>query len=565
MGLLGLSLALAAHGQQASPTPPVIPTPDELARQRAPQRPESDAKELPQRPLPKEMARPQDDALTVDVQRYVIDGPVPEKLAAALPRLTEAYVGKARTYEDLVDATVAVTRFLQSELGYYLGYAYLPAQAPQDGTVHIAILEGRLDKAVLKGGDGLPVKREVLQAYLDRLTPGEILKVQDVERVVFLLNDLRGVSVKAEVRPGTQPGTAILEFTPTADSRWELKADGDANGSTYIGRFRLGATGYWNSPLGRGDSVSGSVLASGGGGLRFALIGYNTPLGSNGLKAGVSVSTLKYKLDEADFPLGLYGDGRTINTYVLYPWVRSRNLNLFQLAAIDDKRYDDTIAGITTRKQIRDAVLGITGDFRDSLLGGAVNTFEVNYSKGRLKYPASASGLPSGVDDDLDYAKFNFAYSRLQSIVEGRLLGYLNLRGQQSLNNLDSTEQFRAGGPDGLRGFAPGDGTGDSGVIASLELRWLPPEAWFGRWAREIVLGVFADAAQIRYRKDSTRIPRDPAYVNTARLSDVGLSLVWARPAAYALRLSVASPMSGKDSVADASSTRVYLQATWFF
>ncbi len=310
--------------------------------------------------------------------------------------------------------------------------------------MRIAILEGRLDKAVLNGGEGLPVRREVLQAYLDRLQPGAVLKVQDVERVVFLLNDLRGISVRAEVKPGSEPGTAILEFTPKGDPNWDLKADGDANGSKYIGRFRLGATGYWNSPLGRGDSVSASVLASAGGGLRFGLLGYNTPIGSNGLKAGLSVSSLKYKLDEKEFPLGLSGDGVTINTFVLYPWVRSRNLNLFSLTAFDDKRYSDSIAAIKTEKTIRDLVLGITGDFRDSLLGGAVNTFEFNYSKGQLRFPNIASGRPSGLDDAQNYGKFNFAYSRLQSIVEGRLLGYLSLRGQQSLQNLDSTEQFRA-------------------------------------------------------------------------------------------------------------------------
>lgn len=561
---LSLALMAAAVQAQTNTTPTVVPTPGELTRQLEPLRP-TEAPPPDIRPLPPEMPRPENDQLSLDVQRYTVDDSAPESLKVALPRLTAAFVGKGRNYEDLVNATSAVTRFLQSELGYYLGYAYLPAQTPEDGSVRIAILEGRLDRAVLKDADKLPVRREVLQAYIDRLKPGSILKVQDVERVVFLLNDLRGVNVRAEVKPGTQPGTAILEFTPTGDPRFDLKADGDMNGSKYIGRIRLGATGYWNSPLGRGDSVSASALVSGGGGLKFALIGYNTPIGSNGLKAGISVSTLKYALDKTDFPLDLHGSGNTANVYVLYPWVRSRNLNLFSLTALDEKRYDDTISAIDTKKTIRDGVLGITGDFRDSLLGGAVNTFELNYSHGQLSF---AKQKPSGSDDDDNFGKFSYAYSRLQSIVEGRLLGYFNLRGQLAMNNLDSTEQFRAGGPDGLRGYGPGDGTGDSGTIVSAELRWLPPEAWFGRFARELVLGVFVDGARITLRKDASRIPRDPSYVNTASLYDAGFSLVWARPAAYALRMSIASRLGSENTAvaaADESRVRLYLQGTWFF
>ncbi len=562
---LGAGLATLQVRAQGT-TPVVVPTPSELAGQRDPNRPK-ESQPIPEvRPLPPEMARTGNEELRLDVERYVVDDPAPAALRDALPRLTSPFLGKARSYEDLVDATTAVTRFLQSELGYYLGYAYLPQQAPEQGTVRIAILEGRLDKAVLVGGEALPVSRAVLQAYVDRLQPGSVLKVDDVERVVFLLNDLRGVSVRAEVKPGSLPGTAILEFTAKADPRWELKADGDANGSKYIGLFRLGATGYWNSPLGRGDSVSGSVLASAGGGLKFGLLGYNTPLGSNGLKAGISVSTLKYQLDEKDFPLGLSGSGSTVNIFALYPWVRSRNLNLFSLTALDDKRYTDSIASIETKKKVSDLVLGITGDFRDSLAGGAVNTFEINYSRGKLSFP-NLPGGPSGLDDALSYGKFSYGYSRLQNVVEGRLLGYLSLRGQQALQNLDSTEQFRAGGPDGLRGFAPGDGTGDSGLMLSAELRWLPPEAWFGRWARELVMGVFVDAAHVTYRKDPTLITREASYVNSTSLSDLGFSLVWARPTAYALRMSIATPL-GNPTVSEtesASKLRAYLQGTWFF
>ncbi len=63
------------------------------------------------------------------------------RTARRAARLTAAYVGKQRGFEDLVAAAAEVTRFMQRDLGYYLGYAYLPEQSPQDGVIRIEILE----------------------------------------------------------------------------------------------------------------------------------------------------------------------------------------------------------------------------------------------------------------------------------------------------------------------------------------------------------------------------------------------------------------------------------------
>ena len=103
--------------------------------------------------------------------------------------LTASFVGKGRSYEDLINAASAVTRFLQRELGFFLGNTYLPEQAPNGGIVRIAVLEGRLDEVILNWPERIAVDRSVGEAYLARLTPGEILRMRDFERIVFLVND----------------------------------------------------------------------------------------------------------------------------------------------------------------------------------------------------------------------------------------------------------------------------------------------------------------------------------------------------------------------------------------
>ena len=123
-------------------------------------------------------------------------------------------------------------------MGYYLGYAYLPEQTPADGVVRIAVLEGRLDEVILNWPDKMPVKRAVVEAYLARLKPGEILRVRDVERVVFLVNDLHGLTARFEVKAGRTPGTATLVVTPQPERRVVSRAEIDTAGSRYSGVVR---------------------------------------------------------------------------------------------------------------------------------------------------------------------------------------------------------------------------------------------------------------------------------------------------------------------------------------
>ncbi len=568
LGLAVCSVFGAVHAQQAAPpelvpTPPMVPTPNELAPR---PRVQTDPTDLPAQPRaptpPRELGKPTEE-LSLDVKAYDLDPQAPAELKAVLPTLTAPYTGAGRSYEDLANAAAELTRYLQRELGYYLGYAYIPEQEPSAGVVRIAVLEGRLDRVELVWSDGLPVRREVVEGFLARLRPGSVLRVRDIERVVFLVNDLRGLSTRFEIKAGSQPGTATLVVTPSAEARWAGKVDLDANGSRFLGAERVGGLLSYNSPLGRGDALTLNALSSINGGLGFALAGYTLPVGDDGLKVGASVSLVRYKLGEADFPLGVNGDAVSLSAYALYPWVRSRNLNLFVLGSIDGKDYSDRrdIGSSVTRKKVDSLTLGTTGDFRDSLLTGGVSTFELNLAAGQVRYP---DGKPAGLKDAADYRKLQLGFTRLQNLVESRLLLYGALRAQQAFSNLDTTEQFRVGGPDGVRAFAPGEGTGDSGQILSLELRLLPPEAWLGRVAREMVFGVFYDVGRVRFRHDPSQEPS--TFVNSASFSGAGLTLAWVRANAFGFRFSLAKPLTGTPK-ADTlvRDPRLYAQISWPF
>ena len=115
------------------------------------------------------------------------------------------------------------------------------------------------------------------------------------------------------------------------------------------------------------------------------------------------------------------------------------------------------------------------------------------------------------------------------------------------MNNLDNTEQFQLGGPERVRAFGPGEGTGDTGFVASIELRYLPPEEWFGRISRELVFSTFYDIGTIRFRHQPTTLDlQQTDFVNRSTLSGIGIGAVWDRPRDFSARLSLSFPISGK-------------------
>ena len=563
--------ALASHGQTVPvplpvppPPPPVtpppgaVPQPVELLQRALPER-SGDAK-VPDAPIARELGKPSDE-LTLDVTAYSVDESAPAPLRAALPALTQRFTGTGRSYEDIVNAASAVTRYLQRELGYYLGYAYLPEQTPANGVIRIAVLEGRLDEVILNWPDKMPVDRSVVEAYLARLKPGEILRVRDVERIVFLVNDLRGLTARFEVKAGRTPGTASLVVTAQSEERFASRVEVDSLGSRYSGVWRGNVQGTMASPAGRGDGLVVNALSSLTRGLEFVLAGYTLPVGSDGLKVGISASYVYYKLDEKLLDVSLSGDATAVTLYSLYPVVRSRNLNLFGLVSIDSKRFNDKLFGTTQKKTSNDLQLSVSGDARDDLLSGGVNTFELVALRGKLN---TAQQAGNGNPPSFTVARFNG--SRLQNLISNRLLLLTSIKGQYAFDNLDNTEQFQLGGPDRVRAFGPGEGTGDSGVVASIELRYLPPEEWFGRISRELVFSAFYDIGTIRFRhKPTDQDLQQEDFVNRSTLQGVGIGAVWDRPRDFSARLSLAFPISGK-AVNDVKKTpRIYFIANKTF
>lgn len=538
--------ALASPAWAADALAPVpagaVPTLDEL-RPPVPLAKEAPVEAAPELPPVRELGKPLDD-IFVDVRGYRVDGSAPPELQAALAELTAPFVGPQRSFEDLMNAVAAVTRYLQRDLGLYLGYAYLPEQVPEDGMVRIGVLEGKLDEVILNWRDDIPVDKGVVQDYLARLKPGSVLRVREVERVVFLINDLRGLTARFEVRQGRTPGTASLVVTPSPEKTVSGKTELDGNGSRFSGLYRLSATASVGGPLQRGDSLVLSGQVTSAGGLQFVLGGYTVPMGSNGLKAGLTLSKVQYQLS-SEVPLQLQGEATAASVYMLFPWVRSRNLNLFVQGSLEQREFIDRKGALGSAadavKRATELRTGVAGDFRDNWLLGGVSTFEASLTGSRLNYRQNGPAL--SLLDPANRVRLNWGFSRLNTVVRNRLLAYVNVTGQRAWQNLDTTEQYSIGGPGRVRAYAPGEGSADEGRSMALELRFLPPDTLLGRYARETVFSAFYDVAHVRFKHDASR--QVPGFAEAATYSGYGIGATWERPRVLSANLSLAWPLLG--------------------
>lgn len=491
--------------------------------------------------LPRELGKPEGD-WQMDIRAFQVDG-LPEVPADTVARLTAPYTGPARNYGDLMDAATTLTRHMQRELGYYVGYVYVPEQRPQDGIVRLQALEGRLDRIdiVVPEGEQGDALRERIARQLAGLQPGSILKADELDRAVLLLEDLRGVDVKVEIQPGRTPGTAALRVTPMAESATAWRLDADTYGNRYTGLARITGAVSRSGLLRVGDAVSAQLLSSHTGGLKQATLAYVTPVGTGGWRLGGLLSRVEYGVDTSDFPADYHGSVNVAGGYALYPLVRQRNVNLFGLLSYEHKHFDDRQVAGSLRKFSNDWVLGLVGDSRDAWGGGGINTFELQGLYGRMHFGAGAN--PLGLDEH--FSKWTLGAARLQNLIPGRLQLYGRYKGQLSSTSLDATERYAVGGPNGVRAFDPGQGSADTAHVLSAELRWLPPDRLFGAISRELVFTLFQDWARVRYFHDSDL--QTVGVDNTATLGATGLGVTWERAGDVHLHVNLAWRTLGDD------------------
>jgi len=138
------------------------------------------------------------------------------------------------------------------------------------------------------------------------------------------------------------------------------------------------------------------------------------------------------------------------------------------------------------------------------------------------------------------FNKLAYSLSRQQRVSDKYSL-QLALSGQQASKNLNSSEKFSLGGASGVRAYPQGEGSGDQGLLANLEVHRSLNE--------QLQALVFYDAGSV----DINRNPYGAtAAANTRFISGAGLGLN-GQVGQLQFKTSVAWRASGGDPVSDTS------------
>lgn len=477
--------------------------------------------------------------------------------------ILEPFKGEGKTFQDVLDAAAALRRRL-GELGYFIADVVVPEQDVTNGSIELIVLEGRIGQVSVEYAPDVVIDRKIIEGYLSTLREGDLVRTRTVERALFLVNDLRGVSATSTFKPGAKPGTADLVVTVEKTPLISGYVDADVNGANASGRQRVGVNLDVNNFINKGGLINIRAIRGMDFGTSlgepqqtaYGRASFVMPVSRFGFKLGASISKVEYQLgeDPALIPLGASGTSRIGSVFGSYPFIRSRNLNLIANLQVDNRSFEDIVQlnSSVGQKGSNVIIAGLNADFRDTLLGGGINLVGLNYTHGRLDLrtpdlisrDAGGTGSP-GLRTEGAYEKYQINVGRLQQVTRDWLF-YASAQWQGASKNLDSSEKMVLGGAYGIRALSPTEGVGDEGYLGTFELR----RAIAGKYVPGNLVGtIFYDYGEIR----RNHAPIAATTPNADRLDGAGFGVYW-EPRGWYVRASIAGRVP-----------RMYLQAIKYF
>lgn len=497
----------------------------------------------------KEVPEQESSGQTVLVSGFRFTGQLPV-LKEELTNLIADKAGRSLTLTELNRIADRITQHLRQQ-GYLVAFAYIPAQTLQDGMVEITVVPGKYGEIKIDGQTRISPER--LKGMLFAAQPGKVIRSQELERALLLLNDLSGIAVQASLSPGKNAGTADLTLKAVDTGGTSGVFYADNWGNRYSGQVRSGVQVNIHNPGGRGDQLTVGGLLSQDRRMNDYNLSYSVPVGRDGARLSLGHSRVHYTLGEEYASLKASGEAITDTLSLSYPLVRSRVFNLLGTVDYDHKKLNDDMNSTSSfRKTSRVGNTGLSGNFSDRWLGGGYNSFALT------QYWGSLDSNDNSANAAAHFAKTVLTFQR-QQIVTQNLNFNFNFTGQLADNNLDSSEKLFLGGADGVRAFPQGEASGDQGYKLTGEFRWQLPGLSKGK--QHVYLTNFYDYGNVMVNKKPSSSDD-----NRRSLMGMGLGLLWTRDSDFSLRLDYAWKIGKETAQGDTDkSGRFWLQGVKYF
>lgn len=373
--------------------------------------------------------------------------------------------GKEYDLAGLRELANEISRYYRSH-GYPFARAMLPPQNLAKGMLKLTVVEGQYGQVTNQSDDDALAK--TVDRYLSPLSPGDVIESAPLERQLLLLSDLPGVEATPVLRPGQQQGSGDLEVTVSQGSRIHGGIGMNNYGSRYSGEYRGQGNLQINHLLMVGDELTLSASYSSED-TWLGSVGYSLPLWHNGLRAQVSYSHTDYQLGHG-FE-GYEGTAKVTSAGLSYPIIRTQATNLTVTGSYQYKDLDDdTPFDFSQGSHSHTLPVGLNFNHQDGLLGGGVSWGALTVTPGKTSSHATGTG-----SSDQDFTKWDLEVARIQNLGAGFSL-YGRASGQWAdRKELDGSENFYLGGPNAVRSYPVGEGSGSRGYLGQLELRYQIP------------------------------------------------------------------------------------------
>ena len=422
--------------------------------------------------------------------------------------LADNLIGKEIYLEDVLDLTIAISRFYQKN-GYLTSYAYLAPQEITDGVVVISVKES---KVVQKEAVGNRWERE---SYLQNialgghgLNYGNVFNSKSLQGAMKNINKEAYLKGSAEITKNEADDTVIK--LDIAD-RYPISLDfiWDDFGRNYTGRQRATGILSIDNLTGNGDKLyGGAILSSGSTG---ALAGYQIPIGPFGTKLALDYSYSSLNLGGPYRDLNIQGKATDYAIRLIQPIINTATKELSfsaSLDAINSKTESQTLAQNISDYSLRVLRTGLYGMFDDKN-GRYITNLGLDMGTNALGASQNIDNGPQSV-----FYKIIASISRIQRLPKN-CLGVVRLNGQYSPQSLFAAEQMYLGGVYSVRGYQPSELLGDYGVSGTFEIRTpvpflakiLPDK--FKHLADKVKLAAFYDWGYVKEHNDMYQYPNN--------------------------------------------------------
>ena len=429
-------------------------------------------------------------------------------------------VGRELNRRQLAGAAATIMDYYESKRLY--ATAILQPQQIRDGLVTITIVEGRRGEVqIQKHGERLNTDR--ITRFVDAQLPkGEPMSTQRLAEGLGRLNDQPGVKASASLQRGKNEGEVDIVVDAVEQPLAAFSAAANNHGARGTGEAQASASAVLSNPLGYLDALSGLVNASRG--ATYLRMDYGIAVGDRGLRIGANVSNLDYHITQSSFAaLQARGTAMTGGLTAQYPLIHTERFKLVVAGTYDEKHLEDrTVAGDTGNRRVKVGGLSLSGFQFDEWWGGGALTFSGTLTAGNVDQ-RNAGALAADLatrNVQGSFSKASFYVSRDQQLAPQWLLS-ASLRGQWAGKNLDSTERFVLGGPNGVRAYPVGEAAGDEGLMLNVNLS--------RRVSDTVTATAFVDAGRVRLNHTlwANWNAANPRLPNAYSLSGVGIGADW--------------------------------------